>query len=681
MAGTIRRDELKHWAFYLVKAVILFGVLGLFCWKAGSLPGYAVAIVWAALTAISTLGLMYYAVVRKARRQLELLDGGRLAQINQGRALRIVACFVLSAVGSAGLILEAARWDVTHLCLAGAGIVVFLIAYLLVDRLLRGEFKPVVRTARITGAACILTGVLLCAVYVALLFILPEQTYSTAVEAFLAAEQPFEGSPSALMSEAGTLASFADGLTAYALGAASGFSSLLYPLLSVVLLGGAFFTLANLLGVCSLRASELKRVFLPLEACSEQGGATELAAVTEQAASTPQLLTTAALETRPTIPPAPVPSAAIAPSTAPSPAASSAMRPIGKYVGVFATLPVVLLVSFLIADHGLAVAYEDAEVTPAQTLVRDEVGMAVYFLDGHYYEQQAVNELVEQATLQSAALSEEAKAALEPLINEICDARLENVDSYLDWYYSLTGDYEQLFNMVTGTAEEFAEQQFAAYIDANVDTSQLTSAMEGYCTQINELYESVDEQLASYEVTGMPSWLFKTSETLSTDFLATPMEPTQKLLSLGERMGISVASGSVTGVVAGRAVQKGAAAIAEEAAERAGREVVGETAEAATKTLISKVTGKEFFKTLVKKIGSKLGSKAIGSAIGGAVGVIGGPAGVAVGVAAGAAVSVGVDAALVQVDEWVNRDSYREEIVSAIEEDRSDWLAALGATE
>ena len=678
MAVSIRRDGLKHWALYLVKAVVLFGALGLFCLKAGSLPGFAVALVWAALASISTLGLMYYAVVRKARRQLELRDGGRLARINQGRALRIVACFVLSAVGSAGLILEAARWDVAHLCLAGAGVVVFFLAYLLVDKLLRREFKPVVRTARITAGACVLTGVLLCAAYLAMLFILPEQTYSTAAEAFLAAEQPFEGSPSALMGEAGTLASFADGLTSYALGAASGFSSLLYPLLSVVLLGGAFFTLANLLGVCSLRAAELKRVFLPLEACGEEGCEEGNATAEPATISEP-----AAVETEPT---AATESAAAPSPSAPSPAATSPaspspMRPIGRYVGVFAALPVVLLAGFLVADREMSLAYEGVEVTPAQALVRDEVDLAVYVLDGHYYDQQAVNALVEQATLQSAALSQEAQAALEPLINEVCDKRLKNVDSYLDWYYSLTGDYEQLFSMVTGSAEEFAEQQFATYIEAGADTSRLTDTLGSYCTQIDELYESVNEQLASYEMTGVPSWLFKTIETLSTDFLAAPMEPTQKLLSFGERMGISVASGGVTGVVAGRTVHKGAAKVAEQTAEKAGKEVAGEATGKVTKTLVSKVTGKEFFKVLVKKITSKLGSRAVGSAIGGAVGVVGGPAGVAVGIAAGAAVSVGVDAALVQVDEWMNRDSYREEIVSAIEEDRDEWLAQLGATE
>ena len=52
-------------------------------------------------------------------------------------------------------------------------------------------------------------------------------------------------------------------------------------------------------------------------------------------------------------------------------------------------------------------------------------------------------------------------------------------------------------------------------------------------------------------------------------------------------------------------------------------------------------------------------------------------AGAAIGIAAGAAVGVGVDYALVKLDEAQNRDEYEAEIKSAIEDARADTLAVL----
>ena len=77
------------------------------------------------------------------------------------------------------------------------------------------------------------------------------------------------------------------------------------------------------------------------------------------------------------------------------------------------------------------------------------------------------------------------------------------------------------------------------------------------------------------------------------------------------------------------------------------------------------------------KIATALGSRGLGAAAGGAVGSAAGPLGTIAGIAAGTALGIGVDAAMLAVDEMQNRDTYKQEMVDAIEEERAATLALV----
>ena len=79
----------------------------------------------------------------------------------------------------------------------------------------------------------------------------------------------------------------------------------------------------------------------------------------------------------------------------------------------------------------------------------------------------------EETERKVAKLSEKNSEVLTNLINESFDKRLENVDDYLDWYYSLPADYERLASMITGSAEEFVTDQFTAHIENGIDDSAI----------------------------------------------------------------------------------------------------------------------------------------------------------------------------------------------------------------
>ena len=648
------------WWHYAIKAVAVVALLFLFSRVAAWVPGWCIAVVWAVCSVLLAAGITYHAVVKKTINQAALHAGGMLGRINGGRTFRLIAAFIVSAVGVAGLLVASVGWDAWQWGLAVAAVPLFLLVYMLVDKVVGKETALLFRASLGVRASAYITGVLLFAVSFALFAVQPTPEVTSATEAFLNAENPFASSPSTIMSEAGLAVSYADALSTYGLSRLGELNAFGRYCAQGLLLLSSIFGLAGLLGTCALDLRELKRVFLPLE---KIGTEQETAARASRGAGAP----------RSVLLKAPVVAAIAA--------------------------PLVLVGAFVASDSALAQMKAADELTPAENLVREAFGTTAYVLDGKYYDQQQVQTLMEETTVKTAALSEDARNDLIPRVNAVFDARVANVDSYLDWYYSLGADYERLGKLITGTIESFVADQLTESLEAGVDDSEFVSTLQSYVDQAAAINAEYEEGLANSELTGIPEWLLTSTEAITIDFLSGPIEPTQRLLDAGERIGISATVGGVGGVAAGVATSKAAGGAAEKAAaktaEKAAVSVSGDAAEkaagkqaakaaekAVTKNIGSKIVekaaGKAFFKAIVSRIGSMIGSRGVGAAVGGAAGTLVGPGvGTAVGIAAGAAIGVGVDYGLLMLDEAQNRESYKAEIIEAIEEERAEALAQI----
>lgn len=595
LGDLLKQPRVRHWGAYLVKAIVLVGLLCLNGHTAPLMPPAGIAVVWAALSAASALGFVYCAVIKKTHNRAKYREGGMLHKLNEGRIMRMIGAFVLAAVCMAGLILESPKWGVPEWILVAAAVPAYAAVLVIVRRKLGREYEAPYQAASAIKWSSVIMCVLLCAAYAAISLLQPAESYTSAADAFLAAQQPFEQSPSKLMSEAGLLTSLVNGLTAYGMSEAAHLSFPIYLICRIALVAGAFFSVANLLGVCSLERAELRRVFAPLG----------------------------------------------------TPDGPSARKPVvKKYAAAAAVLPVCLCAAFLGANFAVEQAAQTEEFTAAEGFVRDQAGMAAFVLDGKYYDYQAVEDLIAEAREKSETLYADAREKLVPLINASYDARVANVDSYLDWYYSLPADYERLATMITGTAESFVAEQFQNQIEQGIDDSQLEAEFDSFVEQASQLKAGIEQELAGYELSGVPEWLVTTKEMLADDFLSQPLEPTEKLMDAGARIGIGTATGVVGGVLA--------------------------------KTLVEKAMTKQFCSKVVAKISSMAASRAAGGVVGGALGTIGGPLGTVAGVAAGTALGVGVDYVLLNIDEMQNRETYKQEIIATIEEERAEKLALVG---
>ncbi len=310
-------------------------------------------------------------------------------------------------------------------------------------------------------------------------------------------------------------------------------------------------------------------------------------------------------------------------------------------------MPVIMLTLFLSVNAQLQQASDRGETSLVENIAHDAAGCAVYMLDGKTYDAQAMQSALDDASAKMSELSTETKEAIIPLINASFDARINNIDSYLDDYYSLPADYERLTSLVGGNVDDFVAQRLQEKFDANIDDSELTSALEEYGDQRQAIIEQFDKAKASCELDYIPEWLITSQKVLDQTFIDSTVEPDKSILSFEQRFGVSTAAGLSVGVAT----------------------------KAITKKVVEHAAEKQVFGKIAARIASVLGTRATGGVVGAAIGTAAGPLGTIAGIGIGTAAGVGVDYALLKVDESQNRESYKEQIAQAIEDERSNILS------
>ena len=580
-----------RWVPYLTKALALTAMLFLISRCASSMPPLIVAIIWALLSSVASLGIAYLVVVRKTHNQVKYLKGGYRSRWNEGRFFTLLLSFVGAAALMAGLFFEMTEWGFREWALVLVAICLFIPLTVFFDHVEKKEWEPFFRTSVVAQRSALLLAVILFVAYLVMSLAEPAVASVSATEAFLNAPQSFEDSPVALLSEAGKLNALIDGMTAYGLSVASEASPWWYYVLRALIAASSFFGLASLLGTCSITTRELGRVFLPLESAKN-----------------------------------PIEHATV----------------VKKFLIEAAVLPVVLIVAFMLANSQVARAQETEEYTWAEQVVRDQVGFVAAYIDGKYYDPEAVQELLTKSTESYDALTAETKERLIAIVNETCDAQIANVPGYLDWYYSLTADYERLAQFFTGTIEDGMKQQLEERINDGIDGSEFDEVLADFESQTDVIKQELLAGLEGAEIKEVPEWLLKGEDVFEIDSLMEPPAPTQELLASGERMAASAGLGVVSGI----AISK----------------------------VTTKVLEKPFFSKITTRLASALARKGLISGAASAAGTLIAPG---VGTAAGFGLGILSDYLLVKADESLNRDGYEQEIVEAIESARSEMISEI----
>ncbi len=238
-----------------------------------------------------------------------------------------------------------------------------------------------------------------------------------------------------------------------------------------------------------------------------------------------------------------------------------------------------------------------------------------------------------------------------------------NVDDYLDWYYSLPGEYARISALATGALEKQMIEKLESYLMQENVFGPVQQSIDNALQQNQELrakyLDSIDLILAENRVQPTTAQV-KIAQHSPLEALKEP--PSHSVIvDLEKRLLISGgagAAGAVTGAIAGKITAK----------------VVGKGAIKLGAQALLKVTAGKAVSALSGAAAGAASGAAIGSVIPGAGSAIGAAVG---GVIGGVTIGVTVEKLLLMLEESFSREIFKRQILEAIEEARSEFIDAL----
>lgn len=358
-------------------------------------------------------------------------------------------------------------------------------------------------------------------------------------------------------------------------------------------------------------------------------------------------------------------------------AISSFMVPLSEYRRVFSPLedieepvkvpPRTLAIAsavtsfFILFIYVPLMVYADAWLHASPQVVSrlNEFTVKIEKIGDEYYQSGTI-EQTRQAYLEAITELDTSIVELRKTADVSFRLMAENVDDYLDWYYSLPGEYERIAALATGKLEEWMIEKLEAYLTQGNAFGPVQQSIEETLQKNEVLHKEYQEKintiLAENHI-NIVGWRQEVIQSSSLDALKAPPGHTV-VVDLENRMLISGGTGAITAVIAGKitakviakgAIQLGVIALVKVAAGKAVSFLGGAGAGAAGGAAVG---------TVVPGVGT-----AIGATIGGIIG--------------GISVGLGVEQMLLMLEEHYSRDEFKQQILEAIEEERLEFFESL----
>ncbi len=255
------------------------------------------------------------------------------------------------------------------------------------------------------------------------------------------------------------------------------------------------------------------------------------------------------------------------------------------------------------------------------------------------------------------------QTTLEPLARDGFAAMRANVPAYLDAYYGLPAEYARLGQLLIGDFETYVASELRAYLERNAPFAAFETdlaAVAAYtAASVAEYAEAASRLVAENEVAGIDGFPPEIAATATAAELLGAFH-FDDAIAFPTRVGGGLAAGAVTAsaIVVAKAITK----------------------------LTAKGTVQLAAAALAKLAGGKLAAGGAGTVagafIGGAIGSLVPGAGTAAGAVIGGAaggilMGVGVDYLLLKLEEELSREQFQAEIVAAIDEAETEFMASL----
>ncbi len=436
--------------------------------------------------------------------------------------------------------------------------------------------------------------------------------YDSLAEAIQFRSQGVDGaaSNSVLILETARLLGFVEGLKAYALGSLNSFSSLLYLLAIFVGSLILFYNIALALSSFVIPLSEYRRVLGPLQDVDE---------------------------------PAKVPPRILAITTA-----------LVTFFMLFIYVPATVYMDGWLRSSPRVV--EQLQESQAAVVERFEK------IGDDYYQPGTIAQ-TREAYLAAVSELESSIEELRKTTDEGFVLMAENVDDYLDWYYSLPGEYERIVALASGKLENWMIEKLENYLMQGNAFGPVQQSIEEALKKNEELHTEYLDKINLILAENYVEPITEAPEVIEHSPLDAIKEPPSHavIVNIENRLLISGSvgvAGAVTGAIAGKV-----------------------TAKVVAKGVIQ-IGAKALVKVAAGKAASILGGAAAGAASGAAVGSVFPGIGTAIGAAIGGiiggiSVGLGIEHLLLKLEEHYSRDEFKAQILEAIDEARFEFEDSL----
>lgn len=556
---------------------------------------------------------IYSSTIKQIRRLEIFAHQGILFRFLSGRPIKIVIWICWALFWGFFMLLQVQLFSLLEWVIFFLVVPAFWLTHQLFRSLMQAELKPYLLTSQSLQWSCKLTPLIMIVLYLGLLVILGENVSYDSIEQAVQATRGelTNTNSSALVTEAMNYFSLFEGLKAYAIGRIGTLDSVVSLLLVCIGSYVVFFNACAMLSCFLIPSSEYRRILTPLSN-----------------ADLPE---------------------------PPKASTLSMTVAVATFLTLFICLPMAAYLEAWLQQNP-EVGFRSAEVQ-TQTITRLEKIDDILFSEGTLEE-------IDQARIQALQNVDASLALVEEKAIEAFIQMENNVDTYLDWYYSLTAEYGRIGTLLVGNLEEYMiEHLTEALMQGDVFEeveNAFNAAMEDH-TEAQRIYQqSVEGIMAANRVEPNPQDSVEISRlTALSDILSPPAH--QDMLNFDQRMRLSgggAAAGAISTVVISKIIAK-----------IVGKNTIKLAATATAKVVASKAVGSGAGAGAGAVTGAAIGSivPGLGTAIGAAVG----------GIIGGIAAGITIDKGLIEIEEWMNRDIFKAEIIQAIQEAQLEFMAPL----
>ncbi len=284
-------------------------------------------------------------------------------------------------------------------------------------------------------------------------------------------------------------------------------------------------------------------------------------------------------------------------------------------------------------------------------------------IDDAFYKEGTLAQL-EVARVDALHKVEVSLAHLEGQVDRAFDQIEHNVDGYLDWYYSLVGEYARIAHLLIGQIEDYMIKKLEESLQKGDAFKEVQAALNNALAEhenAQKVYQQAARKIMEQNRVDPAGSPVEVVQRMSLkDVLNPPVH--QDIIGLKTRLIAGGGGGAIAGVVTAVVVKKIVAKIV-------------------SKNII-KIAAKALAKVVAGKTAGAAGGTAAGAAAGAAIGSLFPGAGTVVGaviggIIGGIAVGVTVDKMLLLLEEYMNREEFKRELLSAIREARMEFKAKL----